>query len=386
MSATYTYLQLKNDIVDPIRFLNVSNNLTIRNTINRAARMVLRDLDTMSTKRRAILASKMFDDEFDYPQPTDIKGNGLIDLIPQGERPISAKLRMTTEQEFDRKKTLYNNMVCFSNNSLIDTLRASIDAKDTVLKVANFDSLTEDGSWVLFGDGTNLTADTNNYINGAGSINFDISAAGGTTAGIQNTTLTDIDITDYTADGSAFVWAYITSTINLTNFILRIGSDDSNYYSMTATDCADDTAFKAGWNLIRFDFLGKSTTGTPDEDATDYVAIYMTKAAGKISETDYRFDSLSLHTGEYYEALYYSDCPWQSASGTWKANSTADDDYINAQLEDYDLFVFRGKIEVFRELKEWDLLKDAQAEWEYIKKDYAQKNPSETLKYTSRYA
>jgi len=384
--ANYSYLDLKNQIVDPLRFLNVGDNLTIRNIINRSARMVLRDIDTMSTKRKAIMASKMFDDEYDYSQPTDIKGNGLIDLISQGDRPVEAKLRMTTEQEFDRKKTIYNNLVCFANNGMVDTLRASVDApRDITLTASPLTALTDNGSWVLFGDGTNLTADTDNYIAGDGSINWDISAAGGTTAGIQNTTLTAFDITSFVADGSAFVWVYITSTTNLTNFILRIGTTSAAYYSMTATVASDNTAFKNGWNLIRFDFSGKSTTGVPTNTTTQYAALYMTKAAGKKSETDYRFNKLVLHSGDYYTALYYSKNAWQTNAGVWIENSTDDTDYINAELEDIDLFVYRGKIEVYKELKEWDLLKDAEAEWQYLRKDYQQKNPSEALKYTSRY-
>lgn len=381
----YTYTNLRDQIVDPIRFLNTANNLTIRNTINRAARLVAREIDLDSMKTKATLASKIFDNVYDYTAPSDLKGNCLIDLIPQGERNSDTRLSLVTAEKFDRLKTVYNNLVSFEMDSGTRKLRASIDVDDTKLTVSEMDTLTDTGSWVLFGDGTNLTADTDNYISGGGAINWDISAAGGTTAGIQNTTMTQFDITRYTADGSAFVWAYITSITNLTNFILRIGNDASNYYSMTATTMADGNAFQNGWNLIRFDFSGKTTTGSVTATTCDYVALYMTKAAGKISETDYRFDNLQLHTGVFHEAYYYSMYPWKTSGGTWIENSTADTDIINADLEEYELFVYRGRIEVMKELKEWDLLKDAQSEYQLLKTDYQRKNPSEALKFTQVY-
>src|SRR5690606_1938634 len=122
------------------------------------------------------------------------------------------------------------------------------------------------------------------------SLEFDIDASGGTTAGVSLTDGPAIDITDYVTDGSLFCWVYIVDITDITNYIARIGSDSSNYYSMTATLTSEGLAFQNGWNLLRFDFNGKTTTGTPDDENCDYRAIYMTKDAGKVSETGYRFD------------------------------------------------------------------------------------------------
>jgi hypothetical protein len=195
------------------------------------------------------------------------------------------------------------------------------------------------GDWVVFGDGTNLTRDTENYVKGNASLNWDISAAGGTTAGIQNSLLDDFDISDYAGNGSAFVWAYITSATNLTNFILRIGNDSSNYYAITITATNEGTAFEAGWNLLRFDMVNKAETGAVDKTTCDYVALYMTKAAGKISETDYRFDNLVLKIGDHFNVVYYSKYGWQSNAGVWLENSTADTDLVNCDTDEYGLII-----------------------------------------------
>jgi hypothetical protein len=232
---------------------------------------------------------------------------------------------------------------------------------------------------------------------------FDISDAGGTTAGIQNSTITDFDLTGYT---SIFVWADITSPTDITNYILRIGNDASNYYSITTTTQADGNAFVEGKNLLQFNLSSKSETGTVTETTCDYVVLYMTKAAGKISEKDYGFSDLQIHTGQLMNAVYYTKFGWQTSAGVYIENSTAVTDYINADTEEYDLFVPKGKAvtdyinadteeydlfvqkcksEVFRDLKEFDLMKLAQQEYLDMKKVYGQKYPSERLLLTQKY-
>jgi hypothetical protein len=191
----------------------------------------------------------------------------------------------------------------------------------------------------LFGDGTNVVVDSDDYVKGSACIKWDISAAGGTTAGIQNPALSIFDVTNFKSTGSALVWVEITSITNLTNFILRIGSDSSNYYSITVTTNSEGNSFENGWNLLRFDFANKSTTGTPVDTACKYAVLYMTKAGAKISEGGYRFDNLILKRGDHYYVIYYSKYGWQSAAGAYLENSTADTDFLNVDTEEYGLIV-----------------------------------------------
>ena len=205
---------------------------------------------------------------------------------------------------------------------------------------------------------------------------------GGTTAGIQNSTITDFDLTGYT---SIFVWANITSPTDITNYILRIGNDASNYYSITTTTQADGNAFVEGKNLLQFDLSDKAETGTVTETTCDYVVLYMTKAAGKISEKDYGFSDLQIHTGQLMNALYYTKFGFQTSAGVYIENSTADTDYINADTEEFDLFVQYCRVQVMRELKEFDLMKLSKEEYDTMKKSYMQHYPSERLLLTQKY-
>jgi len=357
----YTYSDLLGEVVDSQRFEDVANNLTIRTAINRGVRGVVREMDLKSMKRKAALA-RIFNDIYDCTCPTDLKA--LIDLQPQSDRDSNSRVTLTTEEQFDRKKEIKSNLVTVSYDDMTRKVRASLDVDDTSISIS-------DGTWSLFGDAENVD-----------DMTFDISSAGGVTAGIQNSTITDFDLTGYT---SIFVWANITSPADITNYILRIGNDASNYYSITTTAQADGNAFVEGKNLLQFNLSDKTEVGTVDETTCDYVVIHMTKDAGKVSETGYGFYDLQIHTGQLMNAVYYTKFGWQTSAGVYIENSTAVDDYINADTEEFDLFVQKCKIEVFKDLKEFDLMKLAQSEYADMKKVYGQKYPSERLLLTQKY-
>jgi hypothetical protein len=182
-----------------------------------------------------------------------------------------------------------------------------------------------------------------------------------------------------------FVWAYISSATNLTNFILRIGSSSSVYYTITITTNNEGNAFEAGWNLLRFDFEDKVATGTPTDTAITYVALYMTKDGAKISETDYRFDWLAMKRGENYWLRYYSKYLWQSNAAVWIENSTATTDYINADTDEIELIqtkiAERLQRYVLKDSKEADIRK---REYEEKKQKYIFNNPSQAILLTQK--
>jgi len=379
MSTSYLYTALRDSILDSTINPSAAYIVAVRDHINRAARIVYGELDLRGSKRRSTITPFVFDDFYDYTCPVDLKDYAIIDIIPQGERKLNSRPKLVTPEYFDRKKGSHNLLVAVQDDDLARKLRIDIDVEDTVTTVSTLDSLTAGGgTWVLFGDATAVAVDTDYKVKGSASIRYDL-VGSGTTAGIQNTDLTDIDISDYVNNGSATVWAYINSTTDLTNFIVRLGSDSSNYYSMTVTTQADGTAFQNGWNLLRFAFSGATTTGTPVTTATDYAVLYQTKTSGKLDD-GYRFDDFQLHTGESYDIFYYSAYPWQDTSGTYIENSTANTDYIVATMDEVDIIVMRGKMEVNRELRDWEQYKFAQADYIQLVDRYRRRTRSERLR------
>jgi len=384
---TYIYTDLYNN-VNGMTHGKITNLTDARVTLNRAVRFVVGDIDLRSTKRKTQVSPGLFEDVFTYPWPSDAKGLAFIDLQPQINRPSDLEWELTTPEEFDRRKVYDRGMgrelVAVRENDGLKKLLASLQAQNDSLAISTLDSLTAGGgTWQAFGDAENVAADADNYVSGAGSIKFDISSAGGTTAGIQNTSLTSFDFSDYVDNNrSIFVWAYIASTTNLTNFILRVGSGTGAYYSITITTSHEGT-FTTGWNLLRFDFANKSTTGSPDTSAGTYVALYMTKASGKVDD-GYRFDNLIMLGGVIHDLYYYSKYGWQTSGGTYIENSTTTD-YLNADTDELELISIKAAEYAAQELRDYDDVKLFKNDYTDKKTEYILKNPSEAKLLTTIY-
>jgi len=386
MTPIYTYSNLKTRINAQIKG-KIGVLISDRDLINQASREVVSDIDLRSTRRKSQLSPPLFMDIFEYVCPTDLKDYKIINVEPQTDRKRVAYTLVPFE-EFGRRRDA--NTIAISDANFIRTVLVNADfaVSDKVATISTMDSLTAGGgTWALFGDGTNLTADADNYVRGSGSINWDISAAAGTTAGIQNSGLSTFDLTDYLGgNGSAFVWTYITSTTGLTNFIIRLGSSSGAYYQKTTTTQADGTAFVVGWNLLRFDLTSLTTVGSPTNTAGVFVAIYMTKTAGKVSETDYRFDNLLLKKGEIHNLFYYSKFPWQTSAGSYIENSTVDSDLLNVDSTEFNLMVDKGVELAGPEVDEFDASDRAARRYAINKRKYEMANPSEALLIIETYA
>lgn len=339
MAAIYTRADLRSALNR--RLHNKLGILSDPNaTINDAVREVTSRVDLRSMKRKAVLAPNLFNEIWQYSWPSDAKARKIIGLQRQDmEREVGHDWTLVDEEEFDRYKEHRYGMVSFSNRDMVTKLLISTNDEYEGFNVSPLDALTGSATWSAYGDATNLSIDNDYYIRNRSSIKFDLSAAGGTTAGIVSSDLPTFDLTRSVGYGSAFVWAWITSTTGLTNFKLRIGTDSSNYYEMTATTTNESAVFQTGWNLIRFDFSGKTTVGTPTLITNNYAAIFMTKLGSKISEVDYRFDNLMIKHGRIHNLLYYSRYPWQSSAGVWKPNSTDNSDFINVEDDEYNMII-----------------------------------------------
>ena len=367
---------------------------------NDAIKDILSGIDLRSSKRKSALSPNLLDDVYQYSLPSDIKGDKIVDIKPQINRSRYDDWRLTTPEEFDRLKENYRvdkygdpidvrgvestgeNLVAISRDDLVNKLLISKAIDDTETVITALDVV---GDWEGFGDGENLTADSDNYVKGSASVNWDINADGGTTAGIQNTSLDEFDVEPYKSVGYAFVWVYISSVTNLTNFILRVGSSASAYYSITITTNNEGNSFHAGWNLLRFSFSGKSTTGTPSDATCNYIALYMTKDGAKVSETDYRLDNLILKLGDHYDVVYYSRYLWQSSAGTFLEDATTTTDLINCETDEMNLFILKCASLIEESLKNISEADRLEIKYERAKQQYIKENPSQALVMISTY-
>lgn len=383
---TYTRAQFKSRINSKIKG-KIGILVNANDTMNEIARQVFSDVDLVSSRRKTALTPNLFNKVFEYAAPTDLKGYALINIEPQTDRARLA-YNLCPSEEFYRRRD--PNAVAIDDADFVKKILINSTQASNILDitVATLDSLNSGGgTWAAFGGATNLVADSDNYVRENGSIAFDLSAASDTTAGIVNTGLAQFDITNYLGgNGAAFVWFFVNSTTNLTSVSLRLGSDSSNYYTKTVTAASDGTAFRTGWNLLEFDLVTLTSTGTPVITAIDYCALFMNKDVTKVSETKYRFDSLVLKKGEKNNVKYYSKYPWQTAAGVYIANSTADTDYLNVDDDEFNLMILKGAEIAGYEVDENETAAQAAKDYKQMLKDYKTNNPSEAMNMISTYA
>lgn len=380
MAFTYTRTQLLSDINQGLRgkISMISNQ---GDFINRVVREFRNEVPLRSGKRKQQLTPNLFNGVYEYACPTDLADNRLIDIPAQAKRQ-DGSFGLVPVEQFNVNPQSGDIALDDFNGTRVLMINSEVSTSQVTL-----DNTADVTNWVLFGDGENVALDTDDYIKGNSSISFDLSSAGGTTAGIQNAAIATFDITDYLGGNSAiFVWHKINSATNITNYVIRIGTDSSNYYTKTITTKNDGTAFAAGWNLLRFDLTSLTEVGTVTDDTINYLVIYMTKTAGKVSETDYKFNNFFISRGVTHNVLYYSKYGWQTSAGAYLQNSTDALDLVVADDTEYDLIVKKGVV-TGMPLTNFDQNEraDAKAEYEEARDVYMSQNPDQSIVMTSTY-
>ncbi len=390
----YLYTDLKNAVQD-IGRKTLGSLTQERPLINRAVREVWADVDVRTSKRRASLAPALFQDVYEYAKATDMKGLGLIDLMPLLERPEGwrGEFLLTSPEEFDRCKTMYRNLVAIYDADGVGKLLVSAQIKNpTQVTLHDMESLTANGTWDDDGVGaTGITTDADQHTEGNRSVKFDVEAAQ-TSGYIENASgMTAIDLTDY-PDNQLFLWVYVpitsaTELAKLTTITLRWGSASGAYYQRAVTTNNWGTSFKSGWNLLRFDWDSSTgDTGGPTITAIDYLRITLTFSSGLAAKASgFRVDQIVARAGEVHEVVYYSKYPWENAAGTRIENSTASTDYLVADTDEIDLIVKRIDYLVARANKQRDDVRDAKKDYDDAVEKYHLKYPSERKPLTTVY-
>ena len=397
--GTYNYSLLRRNlngmIHNRIENLNSNGDTNVeRDLINRAVRDALSDIEFRGNIRETTLTPSLSDENFEYVLPTDVKADNIIDFRPQtGEREEFDEFNYVSPVEFDRRKHREKGIYTILNDDLTRTLRVASDIDNTSAQV----STMEDTNWRTFDtDGVNdsdVKIDNDDYTEGNGAIRFQTDSLDSTdsTVGIQNTAITAFDLSTYLARGQAFVDAKLTvADTGIHQISLRLGSDSDNYYQVSDSNQNDCTAFQAGWNKIRFDLSGRTTTGTPADTAIDYVALFWsrdttTSALLHQTDSDWGFDNLQLVRGKYYNLSYYTRNVWQDTTLALSENSTHDSHALMLQNDEIKSVLLKMAEYASQNLRDKeDELKYA-GDFEKAKQIYQTKNPSQSGVLTTDY-
>lgn len=371
-------------------------------TAQAAASRMLARIDTEETRRTQTLSTPFWDNVQDYVAPTDYKR--MIDIRPQANRdsiPGLSDFTQTGARQF--RERLDANSFSIQWNNGVRTLRAQRLPVGNVTTLDTFDSYTANGTWSTAGDGSGLYNEPLNFVQGIGSVGFNLS--GSTGAGnLVNTTAAATDLSALLYKDSSFCYVYIPlgTSSRFTSFKLRRGSSTGAYKEATATAKGDGTAFTDGWNFLRFDWTSATTTGSPDDTKNTYRYFGIAYSVGA-AITGFLVDSWTDALGSLYECEYYSEYLFRTSAGVWEAAPTDDSDLLNVSYASYEIFKTEMMIDIVRqiriepvrssELAELRLSLNGQPQSRYVKDppfhglyaDYLKANPSSAITTSTSY-
>ena len=383
----YTIQTLINDITTVVHGTTANKIPNIYGQINRAARQVLQDVDPKETQRITQLASQVFNDVFDYPIPTDVKGDKIIDLrLTAGRLPFEVFVQ-DYAVTFDSQKLInLTNAIYTQWNTGVKSIRIEAPFLTAPVTICDTSTITD---WNATSGASTITLDQTNYVAGGGALVFNL-LAGQASGYIENASLSTIDLSAWTNTSTLFMWMYFPDGSDITSVNLRWGNSDSVYYNYTATTNQQGSAFIDGWNLLAFPWASATEVGTVDDENIDYLRV--TIAYDSTLQTGVKVCNVTSNPGYIFELQYYSKYLFRNASTNAFQETVTDASdnavIVNLDTESYNLLFNKTAFYVAQSLQGADAAYDAafwDSEYQNALKNYKGQNPSEIIKKTEVY-
>jgi len=313
----------------------------------RAANNLLMKVKPVEAVRLAALSQTVHDKLYNYSLPSDF--GEMIDLYPQAGRDSHDMAFRSLAEAFDRRKNLDDRIISIEADGGSKLLRINWKVRSPKT-LHSMDSHTSNGTWSAVTGASNVETDTIYRYSGGGSVRFDLTATGG---GIENTGMTAVDLTDEDEIASIVIPVYLGSTTGLTSFSIRFGNDlTANYWTPSAvTAQADGTAFRVGWNILRFAWAGATETGTVAPSTIDSFRLTIT---GTTAISDIRVDNILFAVGYPFDLKYYSKYLFKNSSGTWLSRPTSDDDTVVLDNDGVNLFLYECLVAMAQQMEGTD--------------------------------
>lgn len=332
-----TVSSLKDGVAGLLTGTSINNVTNVYNALERALRVLLQKVSIPEAMAASTLT--VYDGVYDYISPSNIFGGALRDIrqIGVSRNDWDYVYRKPIEM-FDRTKAELPNgiQVTFERVGAIDLMRlVNTRSKPRV----NLDPMSVTTGWTLGGAGTNLQQDTTNYYESPASLRFTVTGNSTTTL---TKTITSQNLTTYAGVGVVFLALQIPST-SLTSVTMKIGSDASNYYSVTSTSSTLGTFSTGDFMLIPFDLSTATTTGIPVITAMDYLQFTITHSATMANvRAGYAFISMPQQN----KVIYETSAIFQNQAGTISNAITNDSDIVLLNDAAYNLYEFECAISV----------------------------------------
>ena len=314
----------------------------------RAANTLLTKIHPIDTIRVAALSQTIHDDIYNYALPSDFKD--ILDLYPQDNRTFLDSAPRTFAKPFDLKRALQDKSISIEGSEGSKSLRVNWKSRSGKL-IHSMDSVTANGTWGASGSTTGISANSIFKVSGSASIEFNIVASGD---GIQNTTMTAVDLTDEDEVADFFVWVYFGTVP--TSVSARWGNDlTTNYWTSVAqTTQADGTSFRVGWNLIKFPWATATETGTVAPATIDSFRITVVSSA----QNNVRVDNIICSIGRNFDIKYYSKFIFKNSAGTLITKPTTTSDTITLDNDAIQIFLLEALIAAAQEMESSNMAGD----------------------------
>jgi hypothetical protein len=370
-----TVAQVKADVAAALHGTTANQIAGFDSMLYRAASSVVDDIDPEETRRTVPLATSVFPDIYDYSCPADLKGSRIIDLRPRKPRHATDGAYLRYSQDFDRQKSSMPGSVMAEvrNNNGVKSLRLAVPSTDSVL-IDGFDS---DAGWTGTGGATSLVTDSNDFVEGTGSLRF---SANGSSV-VSKSISPSIDLTAHRWSGGVFCQVKLPTSFTLASVAVRIGSDSSNYFTASVSSAFDGTVFKGGWQQLGWLWESMASVGSPDISKIGYAALIFTFTGSAVPVyADWLFSAAGVSLElEYYSRFLFVD----GSTGAFKERPTANTDLLNLEGSSYMLYFAKLMQFAVQQQQGENMAADLKVwkeEYEDRFEDYAGKNPSQAIK------
>ena len=341
-----------------------------------AAKFLLKN-KPITSMRTKVLTDAVHDDLNDYDLPDDFLS--LVDLIPQDNRESWDNAYRTYSGAFDLQKAIQNRTVSVEGSEGTKIIRINWKSKQPKV-LHTMDSLTSNGTWAVVGTASGLVIDEITKRKGNASVRFDVATTGD---GVQNSTMTAVDMTDEDEVADVLYDLYIKNSTELAKLTSITGIWGNNltatlWTGTAQTTQADGTAFRVGWNSIKIPWSTATETGTVDPATIDSLK-FTVACTSAIS--DLRIDNVRFSIGRNFDIKYYSKFLFKNSSNTWISLPTTDDDYVIIDNDGLPVYLFELLKDMAHQMEGSDAAFDisyAQSELKELFPHFRAENPNQT--------
>jgi len=374
----FTISEIKNHLIGLGHSGTLNKIRNIEHMFERSASSFLSKCKPLETMRLGTLSSTVHDDVYNYSLPSDY--NSLIDLLPQDDRTSWDRAFRRYAGTFDLEKAIKQKTISIEGDGGSKIIRINWRTRQGKT-IHTMNSVTDNGTWSAVASATGIRANSIFKISGSASIEFDIVASGD---GIENTTMSSVDLTDEDEVSDFFVWMYFATVPTSVSSLWGNDLTTNFWTSIAQTTQADGTAFKVGWNLLKFSWLTATETGTVAPATIDSFRITVASSA----QNNVRVDNIVCSIGRNFDIKYYTKFLFKNSAGTYITRPTSEDDTVLVDNDSLPLYLFELLKAMAHQVEGTDSTFDinfAQRELEDLYPDFKAEHPDQRKKAVTHY-